>query len=54
MNFITISVTISVEDDNGLFGQEEHQLILSEDEQIIGVCFIYIGEPFKDDSLTYS
>ena len=51
---MNILVIISVEDDNGQFAHEEHQLILSEDEQLIGLCFVYAGEPMEENILTLS
>jgi hypothetical protein len=51
---MNILVIISVEDDNGQFAHEEHQLILSEDEQLIGLCFVYTGEPMEENILTFS
>ena len=38
------------EGDFSLFGYEEHQLILSEEEELLGVCMVYNGsEPLKID-----
>lgn len=54
MTLVTISVDIYIEDDNGQFGHEEHQLILSEDEQLIGICFVYVGKPMEENILTLS
>ena len=51
---MNILVIISVEDDNGQFAHEEHQLILSEDEHFLGCALMYIGEPLEVDKLTYS
>jgi F0F1-type ATP synthase alpha subunit len=49
---ITISgVDESSEGDIGLFAHEEHQLILNEDEQFVGICFVYTGsKPLQIDS----
>ena len=49
MTLVTISVGISIEDDNGQFGHEEHQLILSEDEQFIGIAMIWVTDPVEVD-----
>ena len=54
MTCVIKSVGISIEDDNGQFGHEEHQLILSEDEQFIGVAMLYYSEPAEVDELTSS
>ena len=36
--------------DLSLFGYEEHQLILNEDEELLGVCMVYNGsEPLQID-----
>ena len=41
---VTISgVDESSEGDIGLFAHEEHQLTLNEDEQFVGICFVYTG-----------
>jgi hypothetical protein len=38
------------EGDLSLFGYEEHQLILSEEEELLGVCMVYKGsDPVKID-----
>ena len=40
----------SPEGDNRQFAYKEHKLILNEDEQLAGVCMVYIGsEPMKID-----
>lgn len=54
MTLVTISVDISTEGDNGQFGHEEHQLILSEDEQFIGIAMLWVTDPAEVDELTYS
>ena len=47
-----ISVDISVEANNGQSGHERHQLILSEDEQFLGIAFMYASEPADEDDVT--
>ena len=49
---VTISgVEESSEGDIGLFAHEEHQLTLHEDEQFVGICFVYTGsKPLQIDS----
>jgi F0F1-type ATP synthase alpha subunit len=49
---ITISgVDESPEGDIRQFACEEHQLILNEDEQFVGICMVYTGsKPLQIDS----
>ena len=50
MTVVDILVTVTHGVDNGLSGQERHQLILSEDEQFLGVAMLYDGsQPKKID-----
>ena len=40
----------SPEGELSLFGYDEHQLILSKEEELLGVCMVYNGsEPLKID-----
>jgi hypothetical protein len=45
MIFVEVVVTVSHGVDDGLSGQERHKLILSEDEQFLGVALVYDGSP---------
>ena len=45
MTIVEVVVSVSREADNGLSAQERHQLILSEDEQFLGVALVYDGSP---------
>ena len=38
----------SPEGDNRQFAYEEHQLILNDDEQFLGVCMVYKGSKPKE------
>ena len=53
MKYITITISgieESPEGDIRPFACEEHQLILNEEEQFVGICMVYTGsEPLKID-----
>ena len=48
MTVVEVLVTVSPVGDSGLSGQERHQLILSPDEQFLGVAMLYDGSPPKE------
>ena len=52
MKRFTITITAYPEGDNGQFAQEEHKLILSEEEEFVGICFVYTTEPNQENILT--
>ena len=45
MTFVEVVVSVSHGVDNGLSAHERHQLILSEDEEFLGIAMIYDGSP---------
>ena len=50
MTVVDVIVSVTREADNGLSAHERHQLILSEDEQFLGVAMLYDGsQPKKID-----
>ncbi len=52
MTEVEVVVTVTREADNGLSAQERHMLILSPDEQFLGVAMLYEGSPPADNILT--
>ena len=52
MTEVEVVVTVTHEVDNGLSAQERHMLILSPDEQFLGVAMLYEGSPPADNILT--
>ena len=42
MTVVEVLVTVTHGVDIGLSGQERHQLILSEDEQFLGIAMVYV------------
>ena len=48
MTFVEVVVNVSHGVDDGLSGQERHKLILSENEQFLGVALVYDGSPPKE------
>ena len=48
MTVVDILVTVTREADNGQSAHERHQLILSEDEQFLGVAMVYDGSQPKE------
>ena len=47
MTVVEVLVSVTREADIGLSAQERHQLILSEDEQFLGVAMVYDGSPIE-------
>ena len=47
MTVVEVLVTVTREADIGLSGQERHQLILSPDEQFLGIAMVYGGSEPK-------
>ena len=52
MKGYTITITSHPVGDNGQFAQEEHKLILSEEEELVGICFVYTSDPTQENILT--
>ena len=52
MTVVDVIVSVTREADNGLSAHERHQLILSEDEQFLGVAMVYDGSPPESDIVT--
>ena len=49
MTVVDILVSVSSEGDPGLSAHERHQLILSEDEEFLGIAMVYDGSQTKQD-----
>ena len=49
MTVVDILVSVSSEGDLGLSAHERHQLILSEDEEFLGIAMVYDGSQTKED-----
>ena len=47
MTVVEVVVSVSPEGDIGLSAHERHQLILSDDEQFLGIAMVYDGSPVK-------
>jgi hypothetical protein len=52
MKRYTITITSFPEGDTGPFAHEEHQLILSDEEEFVGICFVYTSDPTQENILT--
>ena len=52
MTVVEVVVSVSPGGDVGLSAHERHQLILSPDEQFLGVALLYDGSPPADNILT--
>jgi hypothetical protein len=47
MTIVNVLVSVTREADNGQSAQEGHQLILSDDEQFLGIAMLYDGSTPK-------
>ena len=47
MTFVEVVVSVSHGVDNGLSAHERHQLILSENEEFLGIALVYDGSPVE-------
>ena len=47
MTVVEVVVSVSPEGDIGLSAHERHQLILSDDEQFLGIAMVYDGSPVE-------
>ena len=49
MTIVDVIVSVTPGGDNGQSDQEGHQLILSDDEQFLGIAMLYDGSSPKSD-----
>ena len=49
MTIVEVLVSVTPEGYNGLSAHERHQLILSENEEFLGIALVYDGSPPKTD-----
>ena len=49
MTIVDVLVCVTPNGDNGQSAQEGHQLILSDDEEFLGIAMLYDGSPPKSD-----
>ena len=47
MTVVEVVVSVTPNGDIGLSAHERHQLILSENEQFLGIAMVYDGSPTK-------